>query len=175
MELEIDVKKDRDLSEREYEDVLSLCSRAFETDYRVFLDTFHGAAHVLGYYENRLVSHALWITRWLQAGDRPLMRTAYVEGVATEEACRNRGFASAVMTRLGKEIVGFDLGGLCTGYLDFYSRFGWRQWKGPLFIRRDGGLVPTPAEIVMVLLLPDSPPLDLTASLSAEWREGELW
>jgi hypothetical protein len=28
---------------------------------------------------------------------------------------------------------------------------------------------------VMILRLPCTPPLDLDAPLSAEWREGELW
>ena len=85
-ELTLKIKKNRDLSEQELTDIITLCSRAFNVDYRNFLNTFIGATHVLGYYENTLVSHALWITRWLQVGDSPLMRTAYIEGVATDES-----------------------------------------------------------------------------------------
>ena len=104
-ELTLKIKKNRDLSEQELADIIALCSRAFNVDYRNFLNTFIGATHVLGYYENTLVSHALWVTRWLQVGDSPLMRTAYIEGVATDESYRKRGFATVVMKRLAEEIV----------------------------------------------------------------------
>ncbi len=175
MELVLTVKKNRDLSEKELTDIIELCSRAYETDYRPFLDTFIDPTHVLGYFENTLVSHALWITRWLQVEDSPLMRTAYIEGVATDEPYRNRGFASAVMKRLAEEIVGFEIAGLCTGSPDFYSRLGWQVWTGPLFNRKGDKLIPTSGGPVMILPLPNTPEVNLSASLSIEWREGEVW
>ena len=133
--LKVKVKKYQDLSEKELDEIITLCSRAFNTDYRVFLDTFPNSTHVLGYYENTLVSHALWITRWLQVGDSPLMRTAYIEGVATDESNRKRGFASEVMKRLAEEITDFEIAGLCTGIPGVYSPLGWEVWEGPLFTR----------------------------------------
>jgi hypothetical protein len=36
-------------------------------------------------------------------------------------------------------------------------------------------LISTPEEQIMILQLPQTPPLDLTLPLSAEWREGEVW
>jgi aminoglycoside 2'-N-acetyltransferase I len=170
------IKKNIDLSEEELEEIITLCSRAFNTDYRLFLDTFPDSTHVLGYHENTLVSHALWITRWLQVEDKPVMRTAYIEGVATDESYRKRGFATAVMNKLAEEIVDFEIAGLCTGIPDFYSRFGWEVWKGPLLSRKDNELIPSrEGASVMVLSLADTPALDLSAPLSVEWREGELW
>lgn len=174
-ELKLVVKKYRDLSEKELADIIDLCSRAFETDYRSYLDAFTGMTHVLGYYEKTLVSHALWITRWLQVQDRPLIRTAYIEGVATDEPYRNHGFASEVMIRLAEEITDFEIGGLCTGSPEFYSRLGWQVWTGPLFNRKDDQLIPTSGGPVMVLPLPNTPEIDLSAPLSIEWREGEVW
>jgi aminoglycoside 2'-N-acetyltransferase I len=56
-----------------------------------------------------------------------------------------------------------------------YARLGWELWRGPLFVRTDAGLMPTPDEEVMILRLPRTTPLDLDSPLSAEWREGELW
>jgi aminoglycoside 2'-N-acetyltransferase I len=175
-ELKLAVKKNRDLSEEELADIIALCSRAFNTDYRNFLNTFIGATHVIGYYKEMMVSHALWITRWLQVGDSPLMRTAYIEGVATDEPYRKRGFASAVMEKLAEEIADFEIAGLCTGIPGFYSCLGWEAWKGALFSRKDGELIPSrEGASVMVLSLPDTPALDLSAPLSIEWREGESW
>ena len=79
------------------------------------------------------------------------------------------------MQRLAEEIRDFDIGCLSTGLLDFYSRLGWVSWRGSLFIRKDGELVPTPNDTAMVLPLPSTPNLDLDALPSVEWREGELW
>jgi len=165
----------QDLSKQDYTEILALCFRAYGRDLEPLMVTFHGATHVLGYNDGVLVSHALWITRWLQSANLPVLKTAYIEAVATEEKYRNRGFASAVMKRIAGEITGYDLGALCTGSPDFYARLGWQVWQGPLSIRTTEGPVPTPNETVMVLFLPNTPALDLDSSLSAEWREGELW
>ncbi len=174
--LSVQVIKSQDLSEHEYSEILALCSRAYRVDFQPFLKTFHGATHILGHYQGLLVTHALWVTRWLQYASLPPFRTAYVEAVATEDSYHGRGFATAIMRRLAEEIRDFDLGGLSASRHDFYARLGWQLWRGPLFIRTPEGLVPTPNEHdVMVLFLPNTPALDLDTPLSAEWREGELW
>lgn len=58
----------------------------------------------------------------------------------------------------------------------FYMRLGWELWHGPLYVRtetrrerslRDGD--------VMVRRLPKSPPFDVHAARSVEWRPGEVW
>ena len=81
-----------------------LCNRAFGEDLEPLLDTFVDATHVLGHYDGSLASHALWVTRNLQVGTSPLLRTAYVEAVATEQTYRNRGFATAIMKRVADEM-----------------------------------------------------------------------
>ena len=97
----------KDLSEPELSEIIALCSRAFNEDFTPLTDLYRAAPHVVGYYNDVIVSHACWVTRWLQVGDSPTMRTGYVEGVATEEAFRNRGFASTVMNRIAEEIADF--------------------------------------------------------------------
>jgi len=167
--------RSQELTEQEYMEILELCSQAYQRDFKPFLETFCNATHILGRINSMLVVHALWVTRWLQSATIPPLRTAYVEAVATEESYRGRGFATAIMRRIAKEIKHFDLGALSPSVPDLYARLGWQLWRGPLFIRTNEGLVPTPNEQVMVLLLPNTPVLDLTSALSAEWREGELW
>jgi aminoglycoside 2'-N-acetyltransferase I len=177
-ELALAVKKKQDISENEYTDISDLCSRAYgREDFRHLLETFKDTTHVLGRYQQQLVSHALWITRWLQYPGLPPWRTAYVEAVATDEQYRNRGFATQVMKRIAEEIVDNDIGGLCTGTsIGLYSRSGWKLWRGPLSIRTEDGMMATPEEKgVMVLELLKTPNIDLDMPLSAEWREGELW
>ncbi len=73
------------LSENAREEVIRLCNRAYGEDMRTLLGTFHGATHVLGCLQGCLVTHALWVTRWLQVGNAPILRTAYVEAVATDQ------------------------------------------------------------------------------------------
>jgi len=156
-------------------EVLALCERAFHQDLSPLYTAFPNRTHVMAIEDGVVVSHALWITRWLQPQGLPILRTAYVEGVATEEAYRGRGLASAVMRALHQRVLDFDLAGLCTGSPGFYARLGWERWTGPLFIRTAEGLISAPDDGVMVLRLPRTPPLRLDAPMSAEWRVGELW
>jgi aminoglycoside 2'-N-acetyltransferase I len=127
--------------------------------------------------DGAIVSHALWVTRWLQVNDGPLIRTAYVEAVATAPAHQRRGYASAVLQALVDELHHFELAALCAAddAQCLYRRLGWELWRGPLFIRQANDRVETPGETVMIRRLPKSPSLDLDGSLSAEWRLGEIW
>ncbi|MFN2202330.1 MAG: GNAT family N-acetyltransferase [Caldilineaceae bacterium] len=175
-QFEIGIVRQQELSEKERAAVVSLCSRVFEEDYAPALASFIDATHLLGLVDGALVSHALWYTRWLQTGNGPLLRTAYVEGVATEESFRRRGYASSLMERLVGELNAYDLAALSPSRAAFYARLGWELWDGPLFIRTETGLLPSPLdEQVMIYRLPGKPQLDIRESLSAEWREGELW
>jgi len=176
MSISFEVVRGEELSSAAREEIVSFCSQAYGEDMRPILNTFQRPTHVLARRDGVLVSHALWVTRWLQVSPLPAMRTAYVEAVATGKPFRGQGYGSAVMRRLAQEIVDFDLAALSPSDPAFYERLGWELWRGPLFIRKDSELLPSPEdEQVMVLRLPRTPALDVTRALSAEWREGELW
>lgn len=157
--------------------VFALCERAYLQDLRALPGTFVDPQHVLGINGGAVVSHALWITRWLAVGASEPVRTAYVEWVATDPAHQRRGYASAVMQTLMSEITDFPLAALSTSDMGqrLYTRLGWERWRGPLFVRTSAGLLATPGETVMIHRLPATPALSLDDALSAEWREGELW
>jgi len=174
-QLILDVIKSENLSEQERSEIIGLCSRAFNTNYEPLFQTFNEATHILARLQESLVSHALWITRYLKYVELPIFRTAYVEAVATEDAYRGRGFAMKVVQKLASEIMGFELGALSPSNHRLYVRLGWELWRGPLFISSPEGWVSTPDDEVMILRLPKTPRLDINAPLSAEWREGELW
>lgn len=158
-----------------YGALLDLCTRAYEKHFAPYLEPLVEPTHVLAYYEGTLVAHALWVTRWLQIGESPLLRTAYVEAVATEPAYQGRGFASALMRHLVTQVQAYDLAALGPSDPAFYTRLGWQLWRGPLFVRTARGVELTPGERVMVHALPNSLPLDLDAPISVEWRPGEIW
>ena len=173
--LKVEVLHAHQLAPEQLADIHALCNRAYDADLEPLFRTFTDATHVIGWWGSVMVSHAMWVTRWLQPGDQPPLRTAYVEMVATEPAFQRRGFATAVMQGLANAITEFELGGLSPAEPMLYTKLGWVFWQGPLFIRAQHGLLATPDASVMILRLPKTPPLELTSPLSAEWREGELW
>lgn len=155
--------------------VVALCSNVFQLDYAHYLALCPQRIHVLGYVDERLVSHALWLDRPLRVGDGPWLNSAYVEGVATAADYRTRGYGTAVMRRLQAEIAPYDLGALSPAVPLWYAKLGWERWLGALWIEDETGLLATPEEAVLVYRTPRTPPLDLHAALTAPWRPFELW
>jgi aminoglycoside 2'-N-acetyltransferase I len=171
------VASSAELSSRARDEILALCDRAYGEDLRAAFQAFDDPIHVFATVDGAIVSHALWVTRWLAPGVSAPLRTAYVEAVATDPAHHGRGYASAVMRTLVSEVADFQLAALCPSDRgqSLYSGLGWQQWIGPLYIRQGPGLIETPDESIMIHRLPGSPPLNLNEPLSAEWRPGELW
>ena len=170
------------LSQEMLDRILELCGRAYGEDLRECFRTFADPVHVLAVADGIIVSHALWITRWLAPAGAAPLRTAYVEAVATDPAWQRQGFASAVLRRLVREVARFELArfelaALCPSEdgRPLYTRLGWETWTGPLSIRRGSSLIDTSDESIMIHRLPMTPPLRLSDSMSAEWRPGEMW
>ena len=175
----IEVVTRQALTPARYREVVELCERAYAEDNDIadLMREFEDATHVLLIdVRDRLVSHALWIERWLIHGTRRV-RSAYVELVATDPNCQGRGHASIVMRALSNAIGSFDIGALSPSDPAFYARFGWQTWRGSLFEQRQNGeIVPSPAEeAVMVLQQAGRPQLNLDGPLTAPWRPGEIW
>ncbi len=150
-------------------------SDVFQLDYSFYMNLGLERVHILGYDDDRLVSHVLWLNRPLRIGDGPWLAAAYVEGVATHADYRRRGYGSAVMRCLQEEISGYDLAALSPSRPEWYERLGWERWQGPLWIVQDGETQATPDECVLVHRTPLTGDLDLSASLTAPWRPFELW
>lgn len=178
-EFRFEVRRGSGLSVNEQAAILSLCTDAYEEDFRPFLALFTEPIHVLAWQEETLVSHLLWITRWLQIDDGPLLCTAYIEAVATDIEFRNRGLASEAMRMAVETIVqdtSYDIASLSPSDAGFYERLGWEQWRGPLLARTEIGLSAMPEdEETMIYRLPTTPELDLTCPISIEWRALEVW
>src|SRR6185295_15535485 len=117
-----------ELTTHQRRSVLALCTGCFGEHIEALLPTFGGATHVLASVDGDLVSHALWITRWLQAGSQLPLRTAYVEALATAATHRGRGLATFVMTTLQQRIQDFELGALATLNSGWYERLAWERW-----------------------------------------------
>jgi aminoglycoside 2'-N-acetyltransferase I len=136
-----------------------------------------GGMHFVLELDGAIVAHASVVERELHVDGRPL-RTGYVEAVATSPDRQGRGLGSVVMADVtGYVRERYELGALGTGRVSFYERLGWLPWKGPTSVRTAEGARRTPDDddYVLVLPTPTSPPLDLTASISCDWRPGDVW
>jgi aminoglycoside 2'-N-acetyltransferase I len=136
-----------------------------------------GGLHIVADLNARIVAHASVVPRELHVAGRP-MRTGYVEAVATAPEHQRTGIGSQVMRTVGAHIRDrYELGALGTGRHRFYERLGWRTWHGPSSVRTPTGEQWTPDDdgYIMVLATPTSPPLDLDAPISCEWRPGDAW
>ena len=138
-----------------------------------------GGTHVLATEGGEPVAHGAVVARVLVTGGRELA-TGYVEGVATREDRRGRGLATAVMEEVGRVVrEGYELGALGdgSGIPGFYQRLGWETWQGPTWVAAPQGRERTAEEdgSILVLRTPATGELELTASITCDWRSGDVW
>jgi aminoglycoside 2'-N-acetyltransferase I len=157
--------------------IIHVCRTASQEDDFTHLFSYipSGGIHVLAYREHELVSHAVATTRWLQPEGLPLLRTAYIDAVATLPAYQGQGIGSTLMRHLATVLADFEMACLQTERVSFYARVGWEVWRGPLAGRRATELLPTPDQKgVMILRLARTPPLDVESLLVIEY-DGRIW
>lgn len=176
----VSVHATEDLTPAQRRAVIDVCNAAnATTEFEALFDVYipSGGRHVLGYLDGTIVSHAVATTRHAQPEGHPVLRTAFLDAVATDPVVQHRGVATAVVRRLGDVLDDYGIGCLQTDVTGFYERIGWECWRGPLAGRRDGGtLVPTPDQSgVMVLRLARTPPLDLDGLLTIECQPHRVW
>jgi len=175
--LRVNTLRTGDMPELLRADVVRLCVEAhLEPDFmRLFSYLPTDGLHVLAWDGTDLVGHAIITTRWLQIADAPLLRTAYVDAVSTRPGHQGRGVGTAVMKQVEAEAGSWEIACLETERASFYARLGWVEWKGPLAGRTAEGLIPTPHQTgIMVLVLPHTPPMRLDESLTIE-ADQRLW
>jgi len=101
-----------------------------------------------------------------------------LEAMATRPALQGRGIGTEVLRAVNDHIVdACELGALDTGSEWFYRRLGWLRWRGAAFVRTADGVFRTEDEDgnIMVLPTPASGPLDVEASITCDWRPGDVW
>ena len=159
--------------------IVNLCIVAHqEEDFKnLFSYVPSGGLHFLAFQGEQLVSHALVTTRWLQPEGQSLLKTAYVDAVATLPTLQRQGHGSAVMRHLASAIDGeYVIACLETERVEFYEQLGWQIWRGPLAGRSEQGLVPTPEQNgIMILRLSQTPALNLDSTLTIECQDERIW
>ncbi len=121
-----------------------------------------GGMHWLAEVDGSIVAHASVVARRLEAGDR-VLRTGYLEAVATSPAFERRGYGSMVVRAAAKYLLPrFELGALSTSVPGFYLRLGWEAWLGPTFVRTADGPERTEDDDggIFILRTPTTPAAD---------------
>jgi aminoglycoside 2'-N-acetyltransferase I len=136
-----------------------------------------GGIHALAWEGDELIGHASVVQRRLLHGGRAL-RAGYVEAVAVRADRRRRGHAAALMEPLERVIRGaYEVGAL--GATDegaaLYTARGWKRWLGPLSALTPEGVTRTAEEEGFVYVLEAGAPLELTAELTCDWRDCDVW
>ncbi|MYS24728.1 GNAT family N-acetyltransferase [Streptomyces sp. DvalAA-14] len=138
-----------------------------------------GGMHALAWEGAALIGHAAVVQRRLLHRGRAL-RTGYVEGVAVRADRRGQGHGAAVMAAAERIIRGaYELGALASAQAAtaFYTGRGWQPWRGPTAVLTpENGITPTPDEDGWIHVLPVAgTTLDQSATLTCDWRPGEVW
>jgi aminoglycoside 2'-N-acetyltransferase I len=136
-----------------------------------------GGIHALVWDGAELIGHASVVQRRLLHGGRA-WRTGYVEGVVVRDDHRGHGHGAALMAELERVIrSAYDLGALSATQeaVGFYAALGWTRWHGPTSALTPSGIRRTEDDDGAVYVLPVSVPVDHSAEITCDWRDGDLW
>jgi aminoglycoside 2'-N-acetyltransferase I len=166
-----------DLSPADRTAVRQLLDAAFDGDFSdEDWDHTLGGVHALAWSGAVLVGHAAVVQRRFVHEGRAL-RTGYVEGVAVHADHRRLGIGGTVMAPVERIIrAAYDLGALSSSDVGvpFYEARGWQLWQGETWAITPDGRARTAEDDDSVYVLPVTP-LDRTAALVCDWRDGDVW
>jgi len=155
-----------------------LLDAAFEGDFSD-ADWAHalGGTHALLLDEETgaLLAHASVVPRRLWLEDAAV-DAGYVEAVAVKPDQQGRGLGTRIMRALEPALDRFPLCALSTSSHNFYSRLGWRRWRGPSWVRdADGVRTRSPEEDDGIMVRAMDERIDLTSAICCEARVGDDW
>ena len=175
---ELQLAHTADLDERTLTAVREMLEGVFVDDFTDH-DWEHslGGIHAIVSEDGEPIAHASVVQRRLLHAGRAL-RTGYVEGVGVRADRRRRGHAGTMMEALERVIRdGYELGalGASEDAVALYTGRGWERWRGPTSALTPDGTVRTAEEDGSIFVLPVVVPLDLSAELTCDWRDGDVW
>lgn len=174
--MQVEIVESAALTTGQRDAIVTLCTQAYEEPFGPYLADIGPGVHLLGRVDGQLVSHVMWVSRTLYVDDARPLQAAYVEAVATLPREQGNGYATRLMHAVPPLIDAYDLGALSPSDEAWYARLGWEMWRGPLSVWRQGMLVATPDDEVMILRLPRTPAvLNVRAPMACDWRPGEVW
>lgn len=158
MELEIEIRATRDLSEEERKHIGEWLWHTFGSPEAAEYEWATPDWHVLVRVDGELVSHVEVVERVGTVDGRPV-KLGGIGGVVARPQWRGRGLASLAMekaTAFMRDALGVEFGLLVCGedMVAFYRRLGWEVVEGPMMCDQPGGKV-TFIGVTMVLPVAD--------------------
>lgn len=158
--------------------VRHLLDGVFEGDFSDYdWDHSLGGIHALVWEGDGPIAHASVVQRRLLHCGRTL-RAGYVEGVGVRADRRGRGHGAALMAAIERVIRGaYELGalGATDAAVRLYAARGWQRWEGPTSALTPDGIRRTEDADGSVYVLPVAGRVDVSAELTCDWRDGDLW
>lgn len=140
-----------------------------------------GGMHAVICLRGALIGHASVVQRRLLYNGTAL-RCGYVESVAVREDHRGQGLGNALMDAVEQVVRGgYHLGALSASEQGrpLYTARGWLPWAGPTSVLAPDGLIRTPDDDGSLFVLPSELPpgvtLDVSAAITCDWRDGDVW
>jgi aminoglycoside 2'-N-acetyltransferase I len=175
---ELRVAHTGDLDAQTLERIRGLMDVVFPDDFEEH-DWEHalGGMHALIEEDGAPVAHASLVMRRIVHQGRAL-RAGYVEAVGVHPEHRRKGLGGAVMEPLERIVRNaYDLGalGATDEAIPMYAGRGWKLWQGETYALTPDGVARTEEEDDCIFVLPAGAALDLTGSLTCDWRDGSVW
>jgi aminoglycoside 2'-N-acetyltransferase I len=136
-----------------------------------------GGVHAILAEDGEPIGHAAVVQRRLLHEGRAL-RAGYVEGVGVRADRRGRRHGATLMEAVEQVVRGaYDLGalGASDAARSFYEARGWQRWRGMLSALTPDGVRRCEGEQENLYAFACDAPLDVTAELTCDWRDGALW
>jgi aminoglycoside 2'-N-acetyltransferase I len=127
--------------------IRNLLSDAYEGDFSEedWLHSF-GGVRFLGTLNNEIVAHGSVVPREVLINEK-MTTVGYLEAIAVSSKYQGQGIGSQLLSSMSEFCTSrYQISMLSTDEFNFYSNFGWKQFKGKSGVLLDGEVVPTPDE-----------------------------
>ena len=106
----------------------------------------YGGARFLGTVNSEIVSHGAVVPREILINDQRFL-VGYLEGIAVASKVQGQGIGSQLLSTISEFCASrYQISMLSTDEFNFYSNFGWKQFKGKSGVFIDDQVILTPDE-----------------------------
>ena len=157
--------------------IKNLLNDAYDGDFSEedWLHSF-GGVRFLATLNNEIVAHGAVVPREILINEK-MTTVGYLEAIAVSSTYQGRGIGSHLLSSISEFCTSrYQISMLSTDEFNFYSNFGWKQFKGKSGVLLDGEVVLTPDEDEGLMYLIGKAGFNQEISSAyCDPREGDHW